>query len=61
MENRCPKCEEDYYYCDDNDIEQNGDTLWVTYWCICNSCGQRWKYVEEFTLKDAWVETEEED
>ena len=60
MENKCPKCGEDYYYCDDNDIEQNGDTLWVTYWCICNSCGQRWKYTEEFTLKDAWVDTEEE-
>lgn len=61
MENKCPKCGENYYYCDDNDIEQNGDTLWVTYWCICNSCGQRWRYVEEFTLKDAWIETEEED
>lgn len=61
MENKCPKCGEDYYYRDDNDIEQNGDTLWVTYWCICNSCGQRWKYVEEFTLKDVWIETEEED
>ena len=61
MENKCPKCGEDYYYCDDNDIEQDGDTLWVTYWCICNSCGKRWRYVEEFTLKDAWIETEKED
>ena len=61
MENKCPKCGEYYYYCDDNDIEQDSDTLWVTYWCICNSCGQHWKYVEEFTLKDAWIETEEED
>lgn len=61
MENKCPKCGEYSYYCDDNDIEQDGDTLWVTYWCICNSCGQRWKYVEVFTLKDAWIETEKED
>lgn len=61
MENKCPKCGEYSYYCDDNDIEQDGDTLWVTYWCICNSCGQRWKYTERFTLKDAWIETEKED
>lgn len=31
MENKCPKCGEDYYYCDGNGIEQDGDTLWVTY------------------------------
>lgn len=61
MENKCPKCGEDYYYCDDNSIEQDGDTLRVTYWCICNSCGQHWRYVEVFTLKDAWIETEKED
>ena len=61
MENKCPKCGEYSYYCDDNDIEQDGDTLWVTYWCICNSCGQRWKYIEKFILNDAWIETEEED
>ena len=61
MENKCPKCGEDYYYCDDNDIEQDDDTLWVTYWCICNCCGQRWKYTEKFTLDSAWIETEEED
>ena len=61
MENKCPKCGEDYYYCDDHAIEQDGDTLWMTYWCICNSCGQRWKHTERFTLDSAWVETEEED
>lgn len=59
MENKCPKCGENCY--DDNDIERDGDTLWVTYWCICNSCGQRWRYTERFTLDSAWIETEEED
>ncbi len=61
MENKCPKCGEDNYYCDGNDIEHDGDTLWITYWYKCGSCNQYWKYVEEFTLKDAWEETEEED
>lgn len=61
MENKCPKCGEDRYYCDDSSIEQDGDTLWVDYWCRCRSCNQHWKYVEEFTLKDAWIETEKED
>ena len=60
MENKWPKCGEDSYYCDDNDIEHDGDTLWVTYWCICNSCGQRWKYTERFTLDSAWINIEEE-
>lgn len=61
MENKCPKCGESLYYCDDSTIEEDGDTLWVNYWCRCPSCGKYWKYVEEFTLKDAWIETEEED
>ena len=61
MENKCPKCGEDYYYRDDTGIEQDGDTLWVDHWCRCSSCGQHWRYVEEFTLKDAWIETEEKD
>lgn len=56
MDNRCPKCGEYSHYCDDNNIEQDGDTLWITYWCRCGSCSQHWKYIEEFTLKDAWVE-----
>lgn len=61
MENKCPKCGEPFYYCDDSTVEEDGDTLWVNYWCRCPSCGKCWKYVEEFTLKDAWIETEEED
>ena len=61
MENKCPKCGEDNYYCDGSSIEQDGDTLWVTYWCRCSSCGQRWKYTERFTLDAAWIDAEEED
>ena len=61
MENKCPKCKEPAYYCDDSTIEEDGDTLWVNYWCRCPSCGKCWRYVERFTLKDAWIETEEED
>ena len=61
MENKCPKCGEDSYYCDDSSIEQDGDTLWVYYWCRCSSCGQRWRYIEKFTFEDAWVETEKKD
>lgn len=53
MENKCPKCGEDNYYCDDGSIEQDGDTLWVDHWCRCCSCGQRWKYTERFTLDTA--------
>ena len=26
MENRCPKCGESLYYCDDSTIEEDGDT-----------------------------------
>ena len=61
MENKCPKCGEYSHYCYNDNIEQNGDTLWVDYWCRCYSCGHHWKYVEEFTLNDAWIETEGED
>ena len=50
MENKCPKCGEDRYYCDDSSIEQDGDTLWVNYWCRCPACGECLRYVEEFTL-----------
>ena len=61
MENKCPKCGEDNYYYEEEGIEQDGDTLWVDRWCRCCSCRQRWRYTEEFTLKDAWIEPEEED
>ena len=61
MENKCPKCGEDSYYCDDSSIEQDGDTLWVYYWCKCKSCGKKWQYVEMYHFCDAWIETEEED
>lgn len=61
MENKCPKCGEFVYYCEDNTIEPDGDILWVNSWCRCYSCGKCWRYVEEFTLKHAWIETEEED
>ena len=61
MENKCPKCGEYSHYCYNDSIEQDGDTIWIDHWCRCSSCGQHWTYVEEFTLKDAWVETEEED
>ena len=61
MENKCPKCGEDNYNYGNDSIEQDGDTLLIDHWCRCSSCGQSWKYVEEFTLKDAWIETEEED
>ena len=61
MENKCPKCGEFAYYRDDTGIEQDGDTLWINHWYKCSSCGQHWKYVEEFILKDAWIRTEEED
>ena len=61
MENKCPKCGEDSYYYYNDEMEQGGDILWVDHWCRCSSCGQHWKYVERFTLKDAWIETEEKD
>ena len=61
MENKCPKCREDSYYCDGSSNEQDGDTLWGHYWCRFPSCGKCWRYVEEFILKDAWIEAEEED
>lgn len=61
MENKCPKCGEYADYCDDYTIDQDGDTLFVNYWCRCKSCGEHWRYVEKFTLDTAWVETNEED
>lgn len=61
MENKCPKCGEDNYYCNANNIEQDGNTLWIDSWCRCRSCGQRWRYIEKFTFEDAWIETEEKD
>ena len=61
MENKCPKCGEYSHYCYNDNIEQDSDSLWIDHWCRCSSCGQHWTYVEEFTLKDAWIETEEED
>lgn len=62
MENKCPKCGEDFNYCnDDYTIDQDGDTLCVNYWCHCKSCGEHWRYVEKFTLDIAWIETNEED
>ena len=59
MENRCPKCKEFTYYCEDSTIEQDGDTLWVDYWCRCCSCGHSSRYIERFTLDAAWIDTEE--
>lgn len=50
MENKCPKCGEEYEYTFENKVSQDGDTLWVDYWCRCCSCGQYWKYTERFTL-----------
>lgn len=61
MENKCPKCGEVNDYRDNTSIEQDGNTLWIDHWCRCSSCGQHWKYVEKFTLKDTWIEIEEED
>ena len=59
MENKCPKCGEFVYYCEDSTIEQDGDTLWIDYWCKCCSCGHSWRYIERFTLDAAWIDTEE--
>lgn len=61
MENKCPKCGKNNYYCDDSNIEQDGDILWVNYWCRCCSCGQRWEYTAKFTFEAAWIGVEEED
>lgn len=41
MENKCPKCGEEYEYALENEVSQDGDVLWVDYWCRCCSCGQR--------------------
>lgn len=61
MGNKCPKCGKDNEYTFENTVEQDGDVLWVTYWCRCKSCGQCWRYVERFTLEAAWIEAEKED
>ena len=61
MENKCPKYKKDNYNYGNGDIEQDGDTLWIDYWCSCCSCGHSWRYIERFTLDTAWFETEEKD
>ena len=61
MENKCPKCGENSEYTFENEVEQDGDVLFVNYWCKCKSCGEHWQYVERFTLDTAWIETNEED
>lgn len=60
MENKCPRCGEFAYYCDDSTIEEDGDTLWVNYWCRCSLCKKRWLYTAKFTLDTAWIGVEEE-
>lgn len=60
MENKCPRCGEGSEYTFENDVEQDGNELWVTYWCRCKSCGEYWQYVERFTLDTAWIETNED-
>lgn len=61
MENKCPKCGEEYEYTFESDVSQDGDDLFVNYWCKCKSCGKNWQYVEMYHFCDAWIETEEED
>ena len=61
MENKCPKCGEEYEYTFENDVSQDGDDLFISYWCKCKSCGKNWQYVEMYHFCDAWIETEEED
>lgn len=61
MENKCPKCGENSEYTFENEVEQDGDILFINYWCKCKSCGKHWQYVERFTLDTAWIETNEED
>lgn len=55
MENKCPKCGEDIEYTFENEVEQDGDTLLVNYWCRCKSCGEHWRYVEMFRFCSAWI------
>mgnify|MGYP004557483037 FL=1 len=40
MENKCPKCGKDNEYTFENDVMQDGDTLWVNSWCRCKVCGE---------------------
>ena len=61
MENKCPKCGEEYEYTFENEVSQDGDDLFVNYWCKCKSCGTNWRYVEMYHFCDAWFDTEEED
>lgn len=61
MENKCPKCGESSEYTFENTIEQDGDTLFVNYWCRCKSCGKHWVYTERFKLDMAWINYDEED
>ena len=61
MENKCPKCGGDYEYPFENEVSQDGNNLFVNYWCTCKSCGKNWQYVEMYHLCDAWIETEKED
>lgn len=61
MENKCPKCGEEHEYIFENEVSQDGDNLFVSYWCKCKSCGTNWRYVEMYHFCDAWIETEEED
>lgn len=59
MENKCPCCQDDFNYTYENDVEQDGDTLWVKYWCRCKSCGFHWLYIERFKLETAWTENDD--
>lgn len=61
MENKCPKCGEEYKYSSESEVSQDGDYLFVNYWCKCKSCGKNWQYVEMYRFWDAWIETEEKD
>ena len=61
MENKCPKCGEELEYTFEDEISQDGDDLFVNYWCECKSCGTNWRYVEMHHFCDAWIETEKED
>ena len=59
MENKCPCCQDDFNYIYENDVEQDGDTLWVKYWCRCKSCGFHWLYIEKYKLETAWIENDD--
>lgn len=61
MENKCPKCGEEYEYTFENEVSQDNNDLFVSYWCKCKSCGTNWRYIEMYHFCYAWIETEEED